>query len=160
MIFFIYFYISYFVFLYNICFVACDMFDESFKIPIWLKLGYVLWFLLYTETNVHRCSSIGVFLWNLPNFKEFGKFHRKAPVLESPFNKLQVFRPATLLKRDSNTGVFLWTFYEHIFLHILAASLYRGVFKTRPSIYDGMFFAKIVTLTTSTRYFFRKSFMV
>ena len=99
MIFFIYFYISYFVFLYNICFVACDMFDESFKIPIWLKLGYVLWFLLYTEANVHRCSSIGVFLWNLPNFKEFGKFHRKAPVLESPFNKLQVFRPATLLKR-------------------------------------------------------------
>ena len=34
----------------------------------------------------------------------------KAPVLESIFNKfagLQIFRPATLLKIDSNTGVFL-----------------------------------------------------
>ena len=30
--------------------------------------------------------------------------NRKAPVLESLFNE----RPATLLKRDSNTGVFLW----------------------------------------------------
>ena len=35
--------------------------------------------------------------------------HRRTPVLESLFNK-QAFRPATLLKRDSDTGVFLRIF--------------------------------------------------
>ena len=47
---------------------------------------------------------------------------RKTPVLESLFNKsvtLQacIFRPTTLLKRDCNTGVFLWilqNFWEHL----------------------------------------------
>ena len=33
---------------------------------------------------------------------------RKKPVLESLLIKLQAFRPATLLKRDPNTGVYLW----------------------------------------------------
>ena len=32
----------------------------------------------------------------------------KTPVLESFFNKVAGLRPATLLKRDSNAGVFLW----------------------------------------------------
>ena len=31
----------------------------------------------------------------------------KTPVLESPFYTEKPLRPATLLKRDSNTGVFL-----------------------------------------------------
>ena len=38
---------------------------------------------------------------------EFRKFHRKTPVLEILFNKVTSLRSATLLKRDSNTGVFL-----------------------------------------------------
>ena len=40
---------------------------------------------------------------NAQALKQFvGKFHRKTSVLESFFNKVQTFRPATLLKRDSN----------------------------------------------------------
>ena len=39
--------------------------------------------------------------------KKFRKFHRKALALESLFSKVGVLRIATLLKRDSNTGVFL-----------------------------------------------------
>ena len=42
-----------------------------------------------------------------------GKFclcHRETPVLESLFNKVADLRPATLIKRDSNTGVFLRNF--------------------------------------------------
>ena len=34
------------------------------------------------------------------------KFHRKTPVLDSSYRP-QALKPATLLKRDSNTGVFL-----------------------------------------------------
>ena len=50
---------------------------------------------------VHRCS------------EKFCYIHRKTPVLESIFN---VLRPATLLKRDSNIGVFQLkcrNFYEY-----------------------------------------------
>ena len=48
-------------------------------------------------------------------------------MLESLFNKaagLKTWRPATLLKRDSNTGVFLWilrNFEEHLFLQNTAS---------------------------------------
>ena len=45
--------------------------------------------------------------------------HRKMLVLESLLIKFQAWRSATLLKRDSNTGVFLWNlqyFWEHVFL--------------------------------------------
>ena len=49
------------------------------------------------------------------------KFHRKTPVLESPFIKVAGFAgSATLLKKYSNTGVFLWNllkktyFVEHL----------------------------------------------
>ena len=39
--------------------------------------------------------------------QKFCNIHRKAPVLESLFNKASPSRPTTLLKRDFNTGVFL-----------------------------------------------------
>ena len=38
--------------------------------------------------------------------EKFSKFHRKTPVLESPFIKVAGLRFATLLKRDSNIEVF------------------------------------------------------
>ena len=39
--------------------------------------------------------------------KKFRKFHKKTPVLES-FNKVaEPAKPATLIKGDSNAGVFL-----------------------------------------------------
>ena len=65
-------------------------------------------------------------------YEKFNKLNRKTPVLESLFNKVagltnfsgkhlcwslffiksQIFRPATLVKRDSNTGVFLWNLQD------------------------------------------------
>ena len=39
--------------------------------------------------------------------KDFTKIHRKTPLLESLFNKVAGLKTATLLKRDSSTGVFL-----------------------------------------------------
>ena len=49
------------------------------------------------ETAVCRCSTKKVF-----------KFHRKARLLESFFNKVaEPAKPSTLIKGDSNTGVFL-----------------------------------------------------
>ena len=48
--------------------------------------------------------------------------HRRTPVLESLFNK-QAFRPATLLKRDSDTGVFLRIFKTtHFEKHLRTAA--------------------------------------
>ena len=47
-----------------------------------------------------------VFCKNRCSYK-FCKIHGKTPVLESFLKKLQNFRAATLLKRDSNTGAFL-----------------------------------------------------
>ena len=49
----------------------------------------------------------------------FCKLHWKALVLESLFKKIAGWRSATLLKNDSNTGVFLWSlqkFSENLFL--------------------------------------------
>ena len=39
-------------------------------------------------------------------YEKFCKFHRKAPVLKSLFNRVKG-RPAALLKKDSNTDVLL-----------------------------------------------------
>ena len=46
------------------------------------------------------------------------KFHRKAHVLESSLIKLEALRTAALLKRDSNTGLLLWSLWiiqKHLF---------------------------------------------
>ena len=53
---------------------------------------------LFEDFLQNRC------FWKLRNI------HRKTPVavLKSLLIKLQAFRPANLLKRDSNTVVFLW----------------------------------------------------
>ena len=56
-------------------------------------------------------SSCSQMFFNIGVLKKFRKFHRKKPVLESYFNKdsgLKAWKPATLLKRDFNTSVFLW----------------------------------------------------
>ena len=55
-----------------------------------------------TETVVRRCSSKPVFL-------KIWKYFSGKHLCRSLFLiKLQVWRPATLSKRDSNTDVFLW----------------------------------------------------
>ena len=43
----------------------------------------------------------------------------KTPVLKSLFNKIAGLRPATLLEKDSNTGVFLWAGSSLRFLTVL-----------------------------------------
>ena len=55
--------------------------------------------------------------------KNFAIFRRKHLYCSLFLIKLQTFRPVTLLKRDSNTGVFLWilrNFYKHLFCRTLA----------------------------------------
>ena len=50
--------------------------------------------------------------------RNFAKFSGKHLCQGLFLNKIADFRPATLLKRDSGTGVFLWilsNFYEHLF---------------------------------------------
>ena len=54
--------------------------------------------------------------------KNFLKFHKKTPALESLFLKLQAFSPVTLLKRDSNTGVFVWNFKKTLMTSFLRNS--------------------------------------
>ena len=41
-------------------------------------------------------------------FLEILQYSQETPVLESFSRKGQLLSPATLIKRDSNTGVFLW----------------------------------------------------
>ena len=63
-------------------------------------LSEMFYRVLNTEAVVSRCSSKYMFL-------KISKIDRKTPLLESLFEKLQAFRSATLLKRDSNIGVYL-----------------------------------------------------
>ena len=59
----------------------------------------------FKSSRSHMFFKIGV----LNNFTNFtGKYLCWSLLLI----KLQVFRPATLLKRDSNTGVFLWNLWN------------------------------------------------
>ena len=61
----------------------------------------------------HKCSHQRFFIEKAA--LKFCSIHRKTPVSEP---KLQTWRLASLLKRDSNTGVFLWilqNFTEHLF---------------------------------------------
>ena len=84
---------------------------------------------------VSRCGRSQMF-FKISVLKRFAKFHRKTPVLESLFSKVAGPQPATLLKRDSNTGVYLWNlrifnntfFKEHfqwLFLYVLYYSNYQ-----------------------------------
>ena len=64
------------------------------------------------EGIVRRCSTKWAFL------KKFSKIQRKTPELKSLFKKVEGLKPATLLKMNSSTGVFLWilrNFQEHLF---------------------------------------------
>ena len=56
-------------------------------------------------------SSISQMFFKTIVFKKFVNFHGKAPVLGSSLIKWQALKTATLLKRDSNTGVLLWTLW-------------------------------------------------
>ena len=57
--------------------------------------------MLYIYVNLFRTLCELVYRWSI-------KRHRKTPVLESLFNKVESLK--TLLKSDSSTSVFLWVF--------------------------------------------------
>ena len=52
-------------------------------------------------------SSHSQMFFKMDILKNFRNIHRKTTVFDSLLIKLQVFRPATLVKKVSNTGVFL-----------------------------------------------------
>ena len=84
----------------------------------------------------HRCFPV-----------KFAKFLR-APNLKNICKRLLLFcwRPATLLKRDSNTGVFLWSlqnFLEHLFRRTSASS-------ARRTSMNGCFFPLIYLLMAAS----------
>ena len=71
------------------------------------RLHYFLSLLFLTSSisplrSSHRKCSIKKAVLKVLNI------HRKTPMLESLFNKVQGWRAATLLNGDSNTGIFLW----------------------------------------------------
>ena len=76
-------------------------FDNFFKETIlditceWLLLLIID---LKAASDSSRSSRSQVF-FKIDVLKKFVNIHRKTPVLESPLIKLQVFRPATLLKK-------------------------------------------------------------
>ena len=61
--------------------------------------------MLKRPTDTGQKQSFGDFLKNRCSQK-FSKFYRKTPVLEPLFDKAADLQAATLLKRDSNTGIF------------------------------------------------------
>ena len=67
-------------------------FSDSFCSVVCWDVVLEMWKQSFTDAFQNKCSS------------KFRKFHMKAPVMESFLIKLQA--PATLLKRDSNTGVY------------------------------------------------------
>ena len=90
----------------------------------------VLWIRIWNNSS-QVFFKIGVFtnftgkpLWwslFLINLQSFANFDRITPALEFPFNKVagvQTFRPATLLKRDSNIGAFRWNFRTSFIEHL------------------------------------------
>ena len=59
------------------------------------------------QTRIDRSSRSQIF-FKIGVLKNFAKFTRKQPCWSLFLITLQVWKPATLLKGDSNTGVFLW----------------------------------------------------
>ena len=58
--------------------------------------------------NIHKQKQPPKVFYNKRCFKKFRKIRKKTPVPESFFNKVAGLRSANLLKRDSDTCVFLW----------------------------------------------------
>ena len=76
---------------------------------------FVMVTVFWGETN--RSSLLQMF-FKIGVLKNFSNFIGKHQCWSIFLTKLQAWRPATLLKRDPNTGVFLWNlqyFKEHLF---------------------------------------------
>ena len=84
-------------------------------------------------------------------FLKLPKFHRKTTALESFFKKVQAFKSATLLKRDTNTGIFLCNFRN-----FLSMFFYRTPALVAPgnTIYLDMRFYGVVVIIHGGDYFY------
>ena len=81
-----------------------NVFNISNKIPYLMSpLRDVLKSKLYNSFLSSRSQMI----FKTGVLNNYPMFTGKKPMLESLFNKVAVLKPATLLKRVSNTGVFL-----------------------------------------------------
>ena len=82
--------------------------------------SYTLAYLVHPLTYFQRLIRIVLLSWwtEGPVLKNFAIFAGKHLCRSVFLIKLQAFKSTTLLKRDSNTGVFLWilrNFQEHLF---------------------------------------------
>ena len=96
----------------------------------------VLFLFRFILTRQAEATTPVVFYKKICSYK-LRKFHRKTPILESLLNTF--WRP--VLKRDSNTGAFLWNlrnFQEHLFWRTSANDCFcRGFdIKTSLNTYD------------------------
>ena len=76
------------------------------------------WLYIYHDFNIITSCRSQMF-FKLDVFKNFRNFTGKHLCWSLFLIKSEAFRPATLLKRDSNPCVFLWNlwnFWEHLFL--------------------------------------------
>ena len=80
--------------------VDCTLGTLFFKI-----LLYDILISLIKEVLATQKQPLEVFCGKTFSYK-IQKFHKKTPMLESLFNKVAGLRPATSLKRSSNTAVF------------------------------------------------------
>ena len=81
---------------------------------VWPKYHFIFQWMtdILFRSSHQRCSVKKVVL------KDFANFTGEHPCWSLFLITLQVFRPASLLKRDSNTDVYLWNlrnFSEHLF---------------------------------------------
>ena len=104
------------------------------------------WYLIYIRNSHRRCASKQVFL-------KIRNIRRKTPVLESFFNKVADIRPATLLKRDSYTGVFLLHLlhFEHLFLQDSSITFSSLIITTSGHLKSDSHLPKKVVLLSSLK---------
>ena len=83
--------------------------EKSSIIDVWLGLTYASVKITLHSTFFKRTWFIESYWKSLRFYLKKNKILR-VHVKDKSCNSLQDFRPATLLKRYSNTGVFLWIF--------------------------------------------------
>ena len=100
----------------------------------------------YTVVGLSEAVSGGFLLKRL--FLKISQYPQEKPELESLLKKLQVWRPATLLKRAPNTGFFLWilqNFWEWLLFYYFNRSLLHRPEGSRSRLYDRSGFRVWVT---------------
>ena len=107
-----------------------------------------------------NCSVVGLSEAATKLFLKISQYPQETLELESVFKKSKVWRPATLLKRDPNKGVFLWILLpDYLFRKTLPSavfdcincSLLHGPKGSRSTFYDGV---RLQDLSHCSRFLF------